>query len=112
MFVLTLCAFLMGGLAGLIGGPLLKSRLSVVTNITLGITGGLTANLLLSLSGTVASGWIAPHASVSPTVIVSTLSLAAAGACLLLYVVRLFRPKRRSSPLLISFEQVTRRHRQ
>lgn len=73
-------ALIIGALAGWIAEKIMKSDLSLLMNIVLGIVGALVLNaLLFAIFGTTLGGWI------------GQLVVAAAGACLLIYITRLIR---------------------
>ncbi|WP_299961013.1 GlsB/YeaQ/YmgE family stress response membrane protein [uncultured Roseobacter sp.] len=73
-------SLIIGAFAGWIAEKIMKSDQSLIMNIVLGIVGALVLNaLLFAVLGTTLGGWI------------GQLIVAAAGACLLIYVVRLLR---------------------
>lgn len=73
-------SLIIGALAGWIAEKIMKSDQSLLMNIVLGIAGALVLNwLLIAIVGTTLGGWI------------GQLIVAAAGACLLIFVVRLIR---------------------
>ncbi len=75
-------SLIIGALAGWIAEKIMKSDQGLLTNILLGIVGALTLNwLVIAIIGTTFGGWI------------GQLIVAAAGACLLIYVARLIRSK-------------------
>ncbi|WP_299869912.1 GlsB/YeaQ/YmgE family stress response membrane protein [uncultured Roseobacter sp.] len=75
-------SLIIGALAGWIAEKIMKSDQSLLMNIVLGIVGALVLNwLLIAIIGTTLGGWI------------GQLIVAAAGACLLIYVARLIRRK-------------------
>lgn len=51
-------AILMGGLAGWLAERFMKSRMSLVLNIILGIVGAMLASAILGLAGVSFAGWI------------------------------------------------------
>ncbi|MFL4468604.1 GlsB/YeaQ/YmgE family stress response membrane protein [Tateyamaria armeniaca] len=73
-------SLIIGALAGWIAEKIMKTDQSLIMNIVLGIVGALVLNwLLIAILGTTLGGWI------------GQLIVAAAGACLLIYVTRLIR---------------------
>lgn len=75
-------SLIIGALAGWIAENIMKSDQGLLMNIVLGIVGALVLNwLLISIVGTTLGGWI------------GQLIVAAAGACLLIFVARLLRRK-------------------
>lgn len=75
-------ALIIGGLAGWIASNIMKSDQGLLMNIVLGIVGAIVLNwLLYAIVGNTLGGWI------------GQLIVAAAGACLLIYVTRLIRRK-------------------
>lgn len=50
-------AILMGGLAGWLAERFMKSRMSLVLNIILGIVGAMLASAILGLAGVSFAGW-------------------------------------------------------
>lgn len=75
-------SLIIGALAGWIAEKIMKSDQGLLMNILLGIAGALVLNwLLIAIVGTTLGGWI------------GQLIVAAAGACLLIYVARLVRRK-------------------
>lgn len=75
-------SIILGALAGWIAEKIMKSDQGLLMNIILGIVGALVLNwLLVVIIGTTLGGWI------------GQLIVAAAGACLLIYVARLIRKK-------------------
>jgi uncharacterized membrane protein YeaQ/YmgE (transglycosylase-associated protein family) len=75
-------SIILGGLAGWIAEKIMKSDQGLLMNIVLGIVGALVLNwLLFAIVGTTLGGWI------------GQLIVAAAGACLLIFAVRLIRRK-------------------
>ncbi|WP_299971051.1 GlsB/YeaQ/YmgE family stress response membrane protein [uncultured Roseobacter sp.] len=75
-------SLIIGAIAGWIAEKIMKSDQSLLMNIVLGIVGALVLNwLLIAIIGTTLGGWI------------GQLIVAAAGACLLIYVARLIRRK-------------------
>lgn len=73
-------SLIIGALAGWIAEKIMKTDQGLLMNIVLGIVGALVLNaLLFAVLGTTLGGWI------------GQLIVAAAGACLLIYVVRLVR---------------------
>ncbi|MBW4709523.1 GlsB/YeaQ/YmgE family stress response membrane protein [Roseobacter sp. YSTF-M11] len=75
-------SLIIGALAGWIAEKIMKSDQSLLMNIVLGIVGALVLNwLLIAIIGTTLGGWI------------GQLIVAAAGACLLIFIGRLIRRK-------------------
>ena len=75
-------ALIIGGLAGWIAEKIMNANQGLLMNILLGILGALVLNwLLIAITGTTLGGWL------------GQLIVAAAGACLLIFVVRLVRSK-------------------
>ena len=75
-------SLIIGALAGWIAEKIMKSDQGLLMNIVLGILGALVLNwILILVLGTTLGGWI------------GQLIVAAAGACLLIFVVRLIRSK-------------------
>ncbi len=75
-------SLIIGALAGWIAEKIMKSDQGLLMNILIGIAGALVLNwLLIAIVGTTLGGWI------------GQLIVAAAGACLLIYVARLVRRK-------------------
>lgn len=75
-------SLIIGAIAGWIAEKIMKSDQGLLINILLGIAGALVLNwLLIAIVGTTLGGWI------------GQLIVAAAGACLLIYVARLVRRK-------------------
>ena len=75
-------SLIIGALAGWIAEKIMKTDQGLLMNIVLGILGALVLNwLLFAIIGTTLGGWI------------GQLIVAAAGACLLIAVVRLIRRK-------------------
>jgi len=73
-------SIILGGLAGWIAEKIMKSEMGLLLNIILGIVGAVVANWLLFLIiGDTLGGWI------------GQLIVAIAGACLLIWIVRLVR---------------------
>ena len=75
-------SIILGGLAGWIAEKIMHSDMGLLMNIILGIVGALVANFLLTLvlGDTVGEGsWLIQ------------LLVAVVGACLLIWVVRMFR---------------------
>ncbi|WP_299968733.1 GlsB/YeaQ/YmgE family stress response membrane protein [uncultured Roseobacter sp.] len=73
-------SLIIGALAGWIAEKVMKADHGLLTNIILGILGAVVLNwLLMTLLGTTLGGWI------------GQLIVAAAGACLLIFVVRKIR---------------------
>ncbi len=73
-------ALIIGALAGWIAEKIMKSDMGLLMNIVLGILGALVLNgILFMVIGSTLGGWI------------GQLVVGAAGACLLIYVVRLIR---------------------
>lgn len=75
-------SLIIGALAGWIAEKIMNSDQNLLMNIVLGIVGALVLNwLLIAIIGTTLGGWI------------GQLIVAAAGACLLIFVARLIRSK-------------------
>lgn len=75
-------SLIIGALAGWIAEKIMKTDQGLLMNIVLGIVGALVLNwLLIAILGTTLGGWI------------GQLIVAAAGACLLIFVVRIIRRK-------------------
>ena len=75
-------SLIIGALAGWIAEKIMKSDQSLFMNIVLGIVGALVLNwLLIAIIGTTLGGWI------------GQLIVAAAGACLLIFLARVIRRK-------------------
>ncbi|MGB5863302.1 MAG: GlsB/YeaQ/YmgE family stress response membrane protein [Sulfitobacter sp.] len=75
-------SLIIGALAGWIAEKIMKTDDGLLMNIVLGILGALVLNwLLVLIVGATLGGWI------------GQLIVAAAGACLLIFVVRLVRSK-------------------
>ncbi len=75
-------SLIIGALAGWIAEKIMKSDQGLLMNIVLGIVGAVVLNwLLIAVFGTTLGGWI------------GQLIVAAAGACLLIFTVRLVRQK-------------------
>ena len=75
-------SLIIGALAGWIAEKIMKSDQGLLMNIVLGILGALVLNwILILVLGTTLGGWI------------GQLIVAAAGACLLIFVVRMIRSK-------------------
>ena len=75
-------SLIIGALAGWIAEKIMKTDQGLLMNIVLGILGAIVLNwLLILVLGTTLGGWI------------GQLIVAAAGACLLIYVVRMVRKK-------------------
>ncbi|WP_300012483.1 GlsB/YeaQ/YmgE family stress response membrane protein [uncultured Roseobacter sp.] len=75
-------SLIIGALAGWIAEKIMKSDQSLLMNVVLGIVGALVLNwLLIAIIGTTLGGWI------------GQLIVAAAGACMLIFVARLVRRK-------------------
>ena len=73
-------SLIIGALAGWIAEKIMKTDQGLLMNIVLGILGAVVLNwLLIAILGTTLGGWI------------GQLIVAAAGACLLIFVVRLIR---------------------
>lgn len=75
-------SLIIGALAGWIAEKIMKTDDGLLMNIVLGILGAIVLNwLLILVLGTTLGGWI------------GQLIVAAAGACLLIFVVRMVRSK-------------------
>lgn len=75
-------SLIIGALAGWIAEKIMKTDQGLLMNIVLGIVGALVLNwLLIAILGTTLGGWI------------GQLIVAAAGACLLIFVVCIIRRK-------------------
>ncbi len=75
-------AIIIGGLAGWIAENIMKSNQGLLMNIVLGIVGAIVLNgILFAVVGNTLGGWI------------GQLIVGAAGACLLIYAMRLFSRK-------------------
>ncbi len=75
-------SLIIGALAGWIAEKIMKSDQTLLMNMVLGIVGALVLNwLLIAIIGATLGGWI------------GQLIVAAAGACLLIFVARLIRRK-------------------
>ena len=73
-------ALIIGALAGLIAEMIMKTQQGLLMNIVFGILGAVVLNaLLFAVFGTTLGGWI------------GQLIVAAAGACLLIAVMRMIR---------------------
>lgn len=76
-------AIIIGGLAGWIAEKVMRSDMGLLMNIVLGIVGALVANFILAaIMGDTLEGWI------------GQLIVAVIGACVLIWVFRLFRGRR------------------
>lgn len=53
-----IAAIIIGGVAGWLAEQFMKSNMSIVMNILLGIVGAILANTLLSVLGVVLAGWL------------------------------------------------------
>ena len=76
-----IAAIIIGGLAGWLAENFMKSDTGLLTNIILGIVGAAIASAILSIFGIVLGGWI------------GYLILGFIGACLLIWIVRMFRSR-------------------
>ena len=74
-----IAAIIIGGIAGWLAEQFMKSDMGLLTNIVLGIVGAAIASAILSIFGIVLGGWI------------GYLILGFIGACLLIWIVRMFR---------------------
>ena len=75
-------SLIIGALAGWIAEKIMKTDQGLLMNIVLGIVGALVLNwLLIVIVGSTLGGWI------------GQLIVAAAGACLLIFVVRMIRSR-------------------
>jgi uncharacterized membrane protein YeaQ/YmgE (transglycosylase-associated protein family) len=76
-----IAAIIIGGIAGWLAEQFMKSDMGVLMNIVLGIVGAAIASAILSIFGIVLGGWI------------GYLILGFIGACLLIWIVRMFRAR-------------------
>jgi uncharacterized membrane protein YeaQ/YmgE (transglycosylase-associated protein family) len=74
-----IAAIIIGGIAGWLAERFMKSNMGVLMNIILGIVGAIVANAILSAFGIVLGGWL------------GYLVAGFVGACILIWVGRLFR---------------------
>ena len=74
-----IAAIIIGGIAGWLAERFMKSDMGLLMNIVLGIVGAAIASAILSIFGIVLGGWI------------GYLILGFIGACLLIWIVRMFR---------------------
>lgn len=75
-------SLIIGALAGWIAEKIMKTDQGLLMNIVLGVLGAVVLNwLLILVIGTTLGGWI------------GQLIIAAAGACLLIFLVRMVRSK-------------------
>ena len=74
-----IAAIIIGGIAGWLAEQFMKSDMSLLMNIVLGIVGAATASAILSVFGIALGGWI------------GYLILGFIGACLLIWIVRMVR---------------------
>ena len=76
-----LIALLLGAISGWLAGKIMKSEGSLLRNIILGIIGGVLGSVILGLVGISGNGYL------------GTILVSVAGACLLIFVVRLITKK-------------------
>ncbi len=76
-----IAAIIIGGIAGWLAEQFMKSDMGLLMNIVLGIVGAAIASAILSIFGIVLGGWI------------GYLILGFIGACLLIWIVRMFRAR-------------------
>ena len=76
-----IAAIIIGGIAGWLAEQFMKSDMGMLMNIVLGIAGAAIASAILNLFGIVLGGWL------------GYLIAGFIGACLLIWIVRLFRRK-------------------
>ena len=76
-----IAAIIIGGIAGWLAEQFMKSDMGLLTNILLGVVGAAIASAILSIFGIVLGGWI------------GYLILGFIGACLLIWIVRMFRSR-------------------
>ena len=76
-----LIALLLGAISGWLAGKIMKSEGSLLRNIILGIIGGVLGSVIFELVG------------ISSNNILGTILVSVAGACLLIFVVRLITKK-------------------
>ena len=76
-----IAAIIIGGIAGWLAEQFMKSDMGLLMNIVLGIVGAAIASAILSIFGIVLGGWI------------GYLVLGFIGACLLIWIVRMFRAR-------------------
>src|ERR1700759_1045743 len=76
-----IAAIIIGGIAGWLAEQFMKSDMGLIMNIVLGIVGAAIASAILSIFGIVLGGWI------------GYLILGFIGACLLIWIVRMFRAR-------------------
>jgi uncharacterized membrane protein YeaQ/YmgE (transglycosylase-associated protein family) len=74
-----IAAIIIGGIAGWLAEKFMKSDMGLLMNIVLGIVGAAIASAILSIFGIALGGWI------------GYLILGFIGACLLIWIVRMFR---------------------
>ena len=74
-----IAAIIIGGIAGWLAEQFMKSDMGLLMNIVLGIVGATIASAIFSFFGIVLGGWI------------GYLILGFIGACLLIWIVRMFR---------------------
>lgn len=75
-------AIIIGGLAGWIAEKAMKSDMGLLSNILLGIAGGLVG------------AWVAGFIGIAAYGVVGRLLVATAGACLLIWLARMIRGRR------------------
>ena len=76
-----IAAIIIGGIAGWLAEQFMKSDMGLLMNIVLGIVGAAIASAILSIFGIVLGGWI------------GYLVLGFIGACLLIWIVRMYRAR-------------------
>jgi uncharacterized membrane protein YeaQ/YmgE (transglycosylase-associated protein family) len=76
-----IAAIIIGGIAGWLAEQFMKSDMGLLMNIALGIIGAAIASAILSIFGIALGGWI------------GYLILGFIGACLLIWIVRMFRSR-------------------
>jgi uncharacterized membrane protein YeaQ/YmgE (transglycosylase-associated protein family) len=76
-----IAAIIIGGIAGWLAEQFMKSDMGLLMNIVLGIVGAAIASAILSIFGIALGGWI------------GYLVLGFIGACLLIWIVRMFRSR-------------------
>ncbi len=74
-----LAAIIIGGFAGWLAEKFMKSSMGILMNIILGIVGAIVANAILNVFGIALGGWL------------GYLIAGFLGACILIWVARLFR---------------------
>ena len=76
-----IAAIIIGGIAGWLAEQFMKSDMGMLMNIVLGIVGAAIASAILSIFGIVLGGWV------------GYLILGFIGACILIWIVRMFRSR-------------------